>query len=747
MSEPITDVLSHLRAAHADRYRIDRELGEGGMATVYLAHDLKHQRSVAIKVLRQEVAATLGAERFLREIRLAAKLSHPNILPLYDSGEAGGMLYFVMPNVEGASLRDRLDQMKILPIDEAVRLASEVAEALDYAHRQHVVHRDIKPENIMLHEGHALVADFGIGKALSMVEGEAFTNTGMIVGTPAYMSPEQAAGDSVDGRSDLYSLGCVLYEMLVGEQPFTGNTMQAVIAKRFVQTPADVTALRDGVPRPVARAVQKALARIPFDRFETGALFVNSLRAVEVASAVVAAPEKSLAVLPFASLSQDPADGLFADGITEEILNALAAIPGLRVAGRSSVFSFKGRSEDPRSVGAKLNVATILEGTLRRAGNRLRISVQLISAADGYQLWSERYDRVLEDVFAVQDEIATAIAGRLRVSLGDSSAKPPTKDLAAYELYLKGRALLYRRGRSIEEALECFRQAVALDPTYAQAWAGLADGYTTSGYSGSAPPAQLMPKALEAARRALLLDPALAEAHCALAEATMLYERDYPLAEQSFRRSLELNPDYSQARVWYGLHFLHFVAGRTQEGEAQLAAYLELDPLSSYAYVCLSWLYLTSGRAAEGVAAARRGVELDPDSYLGYSSLINCLAACGQFDEAAAAAGRGLMMSARHVWTLGALAVIYSRWGKAGDAGAFLREIEARSVHEYMQPATLTYAAAAAGDIEGALGYAQQALDERDPLFVMFARSWPWYEPLRSNSRFQQIVAQLRFPK
>ena len=747
----MTSPAARLTVALSGHYRVERELGAGGMATVYLAHDLKHGREVAIKVLRDEVAGSLGPERFLLEIHLAAKLSHPHILPLYDSGNTGGVLYFVMPNVEGASLRDRLDRVKQLPVDEAVRIASEVAGALDYAHRHGVVHRDIKPENIMLHDGHALVADFGIGKALSAGDGQSLTRAGMSVGTPAYMSPEQAVGEAVDGRTDLYALGCVLYEMLVGEPPFTGPTVQAVIAKRFVQTPADVTALRDNIPRSVARAVHKALARTPIDRYESGAQFIAALNEVTVADHAQPAPEKSIAVLPFASLSQDSDDAFFADGITEEILNALATIPDLRVAGRGSVFSFKGKSEDPRTVGTKLNVATILEGTLRRSGNRVRITAQLLSAADGYQLWSERYDRVLEDVFAVQDEIATAIAGRLRVALGGGRtggpAKPPTQQLAAYELYLKGRALLYQRGRSIPLGIECFRQAVALDPGYAQAWAGLADGYTTSGFSGFGPAAEVMPKALEAAARALELGPDLAESHTAFACATMLYQRDYEAAERAFQRAIELNPNYPQARAWYGLFLLHWVAGRTDEAAAQLHAVLQFDPLSAYAHIILAFHYFTAGRPAEAIAHGRRGLELDPNSYLGHWALLSALDRGGQYEEAAAVAERALGMSGRHIWTLASAAAIYARWGKATDATALFREAEIRAGREYMQASMLCAAAVAVGDTDQAIAYAHQAVDERDPLFVMLARSFPLYDGLRADPRFGAIIADLRLPR
>ena len=330
-------------------FTIERELGRGGMATVYLAHDPRHDRQVALKVLHPDVAQSIGSERFLREIHLAAKLAHPHILPLFNSGEADGYLYYVMPNVEGLSLRDRLRSEGKLPIADALRVVREVADALDYAHRHGVVHRDIKPENIMLHDGHAMVADFGIGKALSAIDDRLLTQTGVSVGTPAYMSPEQAAGDVVDGRSDIYSLGCVLYEMLTGEQPFSGPTAQAVIAKRFLQTPADVSGLREGVSRVIAKVVQRALAREPVDRFETGAGLIAALAMTESASPFESL-ERSIAVLPFANLSASAEDEYFSDGITDEVINALSHLSGVRVASRTSAFVFKGQRVDLRSI-------------------------------------------------------------------------------------------------------------------------------------------------------------------------------------------------------------------------------------------------------------------------------------------------------------------------------------------------------------------------------------------------------------
>jgi serine/threonine-protein kinase len=746
----MTEIPSTLAAALSGRYTIERKLGEGGMAVVYLAQDLKHGRTVAIKVLREDVAQTLGAERFLREIRLAAKLSHPHILPLYDSGDVEKMLYFVMPNVEGASLRDRLDQVKLLPVDEAVRIASEVAGALDYAHRHNVVHRDIKPENIMLHEGHALVADFGIGKALSAVEGQAFTKTGMSVGTPAYMSPEQAAGDTVDGRSDLYSLGCVLYEMLVGEQPFTGATVQAVIAKRFVQTPADVTALREGVPRPVARAVQKALARVPIDRYETGALLVTSLSEIEKLSATAPAPEKSLAVLPFANMSTDPENEFFADGITEEILNALAAIPDLRVAGRTSSFSFKGKNQELKSIGEQLNVRTVLEGSVRRSGKRVRITAQLSDVTDGFRLWSERYDREIEDVFAVQDEIATAIAEKLKTAIkserGTTLEQRSTPSIEAYEAYLKGRALFYRRGTAIREGMTLMERAVELDPEFALAWAGLADGHSLLGYYGVLAPEVCAPAARAAAAKALEFGPDLAEAHNARAQVALLFDWEWVVTERSFRRALELNPTYLQASAWYGLFFLGFVSGRWDEAVDFMKGVQRNEPLSAYAAGCLTFCLGYGDRGHEAVEWGERACQLDSTSFLSLWALQTALYFDGQFAAAISTADRLLNYSGRHHWSLVYLAAACARSGDQRAVRAIHAELTARVVRDYISPFLRGIVAALAGDAVAAMDLAREAIDRRDPSMPVFLRWAKELPEMRSLVTTNALSDAIRLP-
>jgi len=512
----VADLLARLSAALAGRYTIERELGRGGMAHVFLAHDLRHDRSVALKVLRPELAAALGPERFLREIALAAPLAHPHILALLDSGDADGLLYYVMPHVEGESLRARLDRESQLPLDDTLRIGQEVAGALDYAHRHQVVHRDIKPENILFQDGLAVVADFGIARALIGAGTRPLTQSGLTVGTPSYMSPEQAAGDAqVDGRSDVYSLGCVLYEMLAGEPPYTGATAQAIIAKRFSEPVPHIRTLRD-VPEPVERAITRALARVPADRFATAADFAAALVSAPAMPPARTAPPQSIAVLPFTNLSPDPENEYFSDGMTEEVINALAQLGDLHVAARTSSFAFKGKRGDLRTIGDRLGVRTLLEGSVRRAGDRLRVTAQLTNAADGYQLWSERYDRGMDDIFAVQDEIARAIVARLRVTLARPEAplvRPGTDDLEAYDLYLKGRYFWARRGEGLQKAIDCFERAIAADPGFAAPYAGLADTYCILGVYGYMPSTTVQERTRDAAERALALDDRLAEAH------------------------------------------------------------------------------------------------------------------------------------------------------------------------------------------------------------------------------------------
>lgn len=453
----------------------------------------------------------------------------------------------------------------------------------------------------------------------------------------------------------------------------------------------------------------------------------------------------SIAVLPFTNMSADPENEFFADGITEEIINALAQIQQLHVVGRSSAFSFKGKHVDLRVIGEQLNVRTVLEGSVRKAGNHLRITAQLVNTADGYHLWSERYDREMKDVFEIQDEIARNMAQRLRVSIGGKQeerlVRAATNNLEAYQLYLKGRAMLYQRGAAMLRAVKCFQQAVTLDPDYAIAWAGFADVNTVLGYYGLVPPADSMPRAMEAARRAVALDPTLAEAHTALAMCSLLYDWDLAVAEREFVCALKLNPRYIQAHCWYALFYLQLAAGRAREGVEHARLAVESDPLSGYANSMLGMTYSAAGRYTEAVQACERAVELDPDSFLARCGLQWALRFSRRFEDAIAACNSALAISGRHQWALSSLAMIFAEWGKPKDAESVYAEMMARAQREYMAPAELAIAATAIGLMDEAICHARQAFEIRDPFCrIHFSKYWPDSVRLRLDSRFQEIL-------
>ncbi|MFZ5625427.1 MAG: protein kinase domain-containing protein [Gemmatimonadota bacterium] len=605
-----------LRAALANRYALEREIGRGGMATVYLAQDLKHHRPVAVKVLHPYLAANLGTERFLREIDIAARLSHPHILTLIDSGEAEGELYYVMPFVEGESLRGRLQRERTLPVGDAVEIARNLAGALAYAHARGVVHRDIKPENVMLHEGVAMVTDFGIAKAVSAAGDATITQTGTAVGTPAYMSPEQASGEAdLDGRSDTYSLACMLYEMLSGEPPFTGPTPQAVIMKRFTEPPPSIRAVRPAVPDTIDQAITRGLARDPGERFETAVAFAQALvvpaGATPPGGPAMAPAAKSIAVLPFADMSPERDQEYFTDGIAEEIINALSRIQALRVASRSSAFAFKGKNQDIRQVGDQLNVSTVLEGSVRKAGNRLRITAQLINVADGYHLWSERYDRELEDVFAVQDEIADNIVRALRVVLSDEEKraieKVRTDNVQAYEYYLRGRQFFHQfREKGLQFARRMFGRAIEIDPEFVLAYAGMADCSSFLYMYWDASEANLE-QANTASRHALLLGPDVAEAHAARGLALTL-SKHYEEAQREFEMALRLSPKLFEAHYFFGRAC--FQQGKLEEAARRFEQAAEVRPEDFQAPSLLALVYQGMGRHEDALAARRRSVEI-----------------------------------------------------------------------------------------------------------------------------------------
>src|SRR3989449_3680411 len=590
-----------LSAALGDRYRIERVLGRGGMATVYVAEDLRHRRQVAIKVLRPDVAAAIGAERFLREITIAARLTHPHVLPLLDSGQAAGSLYYVMPNVRGETLRQRLVREQRLPLKDALAIARELGGALDYAHREGFVHRDVKPENVLLVDGHAVIADFGIARAICQAGGEDVTEVGLAIGPPESMSPGQAAGDrELDGRCDVYAFACVIYEMLAGARPFSGASARAIVAKHLSEPPQPLRARRPDAPAAVEQALARALAKDPADRFASVAAFMTALEETRPgAVASVVGKTRSIAVLPFVNASADPENEYLSDGITDELINALTKVEGLRVASRTSVFALKGKPQDVRATGALLGVSAVLEGTVRKAGDRLRITARLTAADDGRHLWSERYDRKLDDVFAIQDEIAGTIVSTLRTTflaeVADPTPKRYTESVIAYGLYLKGRYCWNMRSREgARGAIRYFEQAIAEDPDYAPAYAGLSDSYALQLDYRSVPVAEGFARAQEYARKALELDETVAEAHASLGWVLFVYDWDWDGAAREFQRAIMLDPRYPTAHQWFAFYLA--AMGRLDEALIEGHTALELDPASVSIRRSVGWLYFYARR-------------------------------------------------------------------------------------------------------------------------------------------------------
>jgi serine/threonine-protein kinase len=781
--------MTAIAAALADRYRIERELGQGGMATVYLAQDLKHDRKVAVKVLKPELAAVLGAERFLAEIKVTANLQHPNLLPLFDSGAADGFLYYVMPYVEGETLRSRLDRESQLPVDETIRLVTLMAGALDYAHGRGVIHRDLKPENILLQAGQPVIADFGIALAVAQAGGSRVTETGLSLGTPHYMSPEQAAGErDLDARSDQYALGAVAYEMLSGEPPHTGPTAQAIIARLMTEKPRSLRATRPNISPTLDAAVQRALAKAPADRFRSCGEFARVASDTSGAAAPVSAPSsvlrgrtllvigvavlllaaigyavfwrgrsaasasgsiRSIAVLPLDNYSADSTQDYFAEGMTDELTSDLATISQLRVTSRGSAMQFKGKNRPPTPEIAKtLNVDAIVEGSVVRSGDRVRITAQLIDARADKHLWSQTFERKSGDVLALQAELASAIANAINVQLtpGEQSrlASAPSIDPAAHDAYLRGRFFFNRPSdENLQKAVAQFDAAVKLSPAFAPAYSGLSDAYTWAAYNeGFISARDARPRAKETAEQAVQLDSMSAEAHTSLGVYMAWFDHDWAGGERELRRAIVLNPSYAYAHDQ--LNQLLGIVGRFDEAIAEGQRAIALDPLSPSILEDLATTVLYAGKAAMAHELARKAADLDPTFFFPPATEGILALQSGDYRVAIAQFERSRTLGAPPFITA-YLAYAYGMSGDRTRAMATLEDLRRMSPRSEVAPFNLALVYLGLGDRTRALDYLEQAYAASSE-FLVWLKIDKIYDPLRAEPRFIALMQKLNFP-
>ena len=754
------ELRDQLQSTLGSAYAFERELAGGAMSRVFVAEEIALRRPVVVKVLPPALSGAISVERFTREIQLAARLQHPHIVPVLTAGvarpaDSGGaeILYYTMPMVQGETLRATLARDGRMSVADAVRVTCDVADALNYAHGQGVVHRDIKPENILLSGGHALVVDFGIAKAIDASKSNidaSLTGIGISIGTPAYMSPEQAAGESaIDARSDIYSLAAVLYEMLAGRAPFTGPTAAAVLAKRFTEKPVPLHALGAAIPPAVERAIERGMAIAPDERFSSAADFGAAVHAAvhaaaggdplarSLSSGEPAPATQSIAVLPFANMSADTESEYFSDGMTEEIINALAHLPGLRVAARTSVFAFKGKQLDVAELGAKLKVATVLEGSVRLAGRRVRITAQLINVADGFQMWSERFDRELVDVFAIQDEIARAIAAQLRVKLAGPAAQAVvrrgTNNIQAYDLYLKGRSFWARRGKYLRTAVDYFTRAIAADPGFAAPHAWLADCDSVMAMFGDVSSSEASERARAAAYRALALDGQSAESHFAVGSFEALMGWNLDVAERELRRAGEINPSWAMPRAYLALILVSL--GRDTAAQDLAQRSLELEPLSPLVNVIAGLSFAAMGLQDECREVAERVVELDdafPPAHwvLGWSRLLD-----GRVDDALSSLQRAVTLSGGSPLLSSFHGSALAQAGRREEATRILSELENRGA----EPAHRAVVCWQLGDEVQALALYARTVSSRTAYFYPWARA-PGMERLARDPRWHAIL-------
>jgi len=726
------------------KYEIIEEIGRGGMGVVYKAEDTKLKRTVALKFLPPELIPDKEAkQRFIQEARTAAALNHPNICVVHEIDEAQGRTFISMEYIEGKTLKDKLASGS-LAIDEATDLAMQMAQGLEKAHKKGIVHRDIKPANIMVNEdGIAKITDFGLAKLSGGVD---LTRTSTLMGTVAYMSPEQARGESVDHRTDIWSLGAILYEMLTGKHPFGKRQDQPLLYAILNEKPKPLSSVRPDIPPSIEKLVLKILEKDPARRHQSVGEMMNDMRAARSTAAAAPEPKKSIAVLPFLNMSADPENEYFSDGLTEELINALTKIRELRVVARTSSFAFKGEKIDIREVGEKLKVTTLLEGSVRRAGNRLRITAQLINVEDGFHLWSDRFDREMEDVFAIQDEITEKIVDMLKSELmvsEEAARMIRPGNIEAYDHYLKGRYFASRF--LIDKAIAHYNQAIASDPDYAPAHASLAEAYVllATGFD-ILPNREAMPKAREAAQRALKIDPTLAEAHVSLGLVATCYDWNRRAARKHFNKAIELNPNSSSAHQW--IEFLWtYLEGDIDRAGAAIERAQDLDPMNILIKIRIGYMHIFRRHFDRAIEFFQNLLELEPELPVAQHGLLESYGLKGMFTEALAS-GEKMMeilgqskISSAHLGVFGYYA---ARAGQEARAHELLAELEKRSQEGYTSNFWVAVIHHGLGERDRAFELFNRCIEERDGNMIYITIPPP-FDSLRSDPRYEELLRKM----